>query len=75
MLKLKRSIFIPILLLLYLLFMAIYFGYPSYQQGDISIVEFTGIVVTTLIVILLLHFSLKKRERLRREREEDMRNP
>lgn len=72
--KLKRSTFIPLLLLFYLLFMAIYFGYPSYQQGAITIVEFAGIVVTTLIVLLLLHFSLKKRERLRREREEDMRN-
>ncbi len=72
--KLKRSTFIPMLLLFYLLFMAIYFGYPSYQQGAISIAEFAGIVVTTLIVIVLLHFSLKKRDRLRREREEDVNN-
>ncbi len=69
----KRSTLIPLLLLLYLGFMAIYFGYPSYQQGTITTAEFAGIVCTTLLAIVLLHFSLKKRERLRREREDDMR--
>lgn len=70
----KRSTLIPLFLLLYLCFMAIYFGYPSYLEGNVSLTDLVGISGTTLFAIVMLHFSLKKRERLRRERENDMRN-
>lgn len=72
--KLKRSTFIPLCLLLYLGFMAAYFGYPSYCRGAISTTEFVLIVGITLLVIVLLHFSLKRRERLRQEREKHLRD-
>lgn len=68
----RRSTLIPLCLFAYLLFMAIYFGYPSYQRGALSGLEFAGIVVASLVTIVLLHFSLKKRDRLRREREQDL---
>lgn len=65
----KRSTIIPLALLAYLGVMS-YIGLPKYYAGDYF--GYFGIIVGTLIVIVLLHFSLKRRERLRREREEDM---
>lgn len=66
----KRSTIIPLALLAYLGVMC-YVGYPIYEEGNYT--KYFGIIAGTLLVIVLLHFSLKKRERLRREREEDMR--
>ncbi len=66
----KRSTIIPLALLAYLGVMC-YVGYPIYQAGNFT--KYFGIIGGTLVVIVLLHFALKKRERLRREREEDMR--
>ncbi len=72
--KLKRSTVIPIVLLIYLAVMS-YIGYPDYAAGIYTPLYYFGIIGITLIVILLLHLSLKRRERLKREREEDMKKP
>ena len=69
--KLKRSTLIPLLLTAYLAVMS-KFGRDQYVAGEISALYFYGVIGLTLIVIVLLHFSLKKRERLRRERLDDI---
>lgn len=69
--KLKRSTLIPLLLTAYLAVMS-KFGWDQYVAGEISALYFYGVIGLTLIVIVLLHFSLKKRERLRRERLDDI---
>lgn len=67
--KLKRSVVIPIILLIYLAVMS-YIGRGEFQQGHY--LYYFGIIGSTLVVIVLLHFFLKKRERLRQEREDDI---
>lgn len=69
--KVKRSILIPIVLLAYLAVMST-MGWKQYQSGQIGALYFYGVVCSTLVVIVLLHFSLKRRERLRRERLDDI---
>lgn len=71
--KLRKSTLLPLLLLVYLGVMS-YIGYPGYASGDYSPLYYFGVIAATLIVILLLHLSLKRRERLRHEREEDIKN-
>lgn len=66
--KLRRSTVIPILLLAYLAVMA-YIGRGEFYAGNY--LYYFGIIGLTVFVIVLLHFTLKKRERLRRERERD----
>lgn len=66
--KLRRSTIIPILLLAYLAVMA-YIGRGEFYAGNY--LYYFGIIGLTVFVIVLLHFTLKKRERLRRERERD----
>lgn len=66
--KPKRSTVIPILLLIYLAVMAC-IGWPEYAAGRSSALYYWGIIASTLIVIVLLHFNLKRRERLRAQRE------
>ncbi len=65
----KRSTFVPLILTVYLAVMS-YIGRGEYQQGHY--LYYFGIIGITLVVIVLLHFNLKKRERLRRERERDL---
>lgn len=67
--RLKRSTVIPIILIAYLAVMA-YIGRGELFAGHY--LYYFGIIGCTLIVIVLLHFSLKRRERLRRERESDL---
>lgn len=71
--KLKRSTVIPGILSLYLLVMAS-IGYPEYAAGRTSPLYYFGIIGTTIVILILLHFSLKHRDRLRRERLEEMEN-
>lgn len=71
--KIKRSTLIPCLLVIYLAVLA-YIGWPEYQRGATSALYYYSIIVLTLICIVLLHFSLKRRERLRREREQQKEN-
>ena len=69
--RFKKSVFIPLVLLIYLLVMA-YMGRDKFLAG--SYVEYFGILLVTLFCILLLFFTLRKqeevRERKRRELEE-----
>ncbi len=68
--KFKRSIIIPSLLGVYLLVMAV-IGYPRYSSGEESALFYFGVLAVSVVVIVLLHFNLKKQERLRRERMDD----
>lgn len=70
--KAPRSIVIPAVLTVYLAVMAV-MGYGNYASGGMSATEYYGIIALTLVIIVLLHFSLKRRDRLRRERREDIR--
>ena len=69
--KLNRSIIIPAVLVIYLAVMS-YIGYPAYRSGEMSALYYFGVIGATLVVIFLLQLNLRKRERLRREREADM---
>lgn len=65
-----RYIWLPALLGVYFLFMTFHFGIYLLRSGES--VRFWGTVVAELVILVALAFFLKKRERLRREREEDM---
>lgn len=65
--KIKRSTIIPVILLIYLAVMSV-IGWKQYAIGAMTAGEYFGIIALTLIIIVMLHFNLKKRERLRSER-------
>lgn len=69
--KLKRSTVIPVVLAIYLAVMA-YIGYPEYASGKMLALYYFGVIAATVVILVLLHFNLKRRERLRRERIEDI---
>ena len=69
--KLKRSTIIPLILLIYLAVMA-YMGWDKIATGQMSQLEYFGIVGITFVCIIFLHFNLKRREALRRARKELM---
>ena len=71
--KYSRAIVVPALLLVYLAVMA-YLGLDGLRSGQTSLAAYVATIVVSLGVIILLHFFLKKRERLRRERMEDLLN-
>ncbi|MDE6332812.1 MAG: hypothetical protein K2L80_09440 [Muribaculaceae bacterium] len=62
--KFKRSVVIPSLLAVYLSVMAI-IGYPDFKAGATSPKEYFGTIAVTLIVIVLLHFNIRHRDRLK----------
>jgi hypothetical protein len=61
--KIKRSIIIPSILIIYLVVMA-FIGWPSYAQEG-KYLEFTLIIVATLVIIVVLFFLLRRRDRMR----------
>lgn len=63
--KLRRSTFIPLILLVYLGVMS-YIGFHEYQEGHY--LYYFGVIGVTLAIIALLHVFLKKRERQRERR-------
>jgi len=65
----KKSTYIPLLLLVYLGVMS-YIGRGEFFAGHY--LYYFGIIGGTLLCIILLHFFLKKRDLLRRRREKDM---
>ncbi len=69
--KLQRSTLIPLILLIYLGVMAC-IGWPDYASGRTSALFYFGVIAITLLILVLLHYNLKRREQLRRERLEDM---
>lgn len=68
--KFKKSTYLPALLALYLLVMA-YIGLPILRRGDY--LYYFSVFGLSLLVIVLLHFSLKRKEKLRdmRQKEQD----
>lgn len=70
--RFKKSIIIPLTLLLYLVAMSI-IGFSYYQVGEY--LYYFGIIGVTLAIIVILHFVLKKREKLQEQRKNDMCNP
>lgn len=60
----KRSTVIPLLLLVYLAVMS-YIGRGEFFAGNY--LYYFGIIGITLVAIVLLHFTLKRRERNRRQ--------
>lgn len=69
--KLSRATLIPGVLLAYLAVMAC-MGWGEYAAGRTSATMYFGVIAVTLCIIVALHFTIKKRERLRRERLDDM---
>lgn len=66
--KLKRSTVIPLLLLVYLAVMS-YIGRGELAQGHY--LYYFSIIGLTLAAIVGVHFSLKRRERLREKRQDE----
>lgn len=66
----KKSTILPCILTVYLGVMA-YIGYPAYAAGTYSGLYYFGVIGATLLVIVLLHFNLKRREKLRSRRNQD----
>ena len=65
----KKSTYIPLMLLVYLGVMS-YIGRQEFFDGHY--LYYFGIIGTTLLCIILLHLFMKKRDRLRRQREDDL---
>lgn len=64
----KKSTWLPLLLLVYLAVMA-FIGRGQVAAG--KYLQYFGVMGVSLIVIVLLHFSLKRKERLKDLREKD----
>lgn len=58
--KLKRSVWLPTLLLIYLLGMTAYYAPSLIQAGEIA--RLITVFIVECAVILILHIFLKKRE-------------
>lgn len=65
-----KYIWLPALLGLYFIFMTIYFGLDLLRSGETF--RFWATIGAETIVLIALVFFLKKRERLRNERESDL---
>ena len=65
-----KYIWLPALLAVYFLFMTFYFGMDLLRQGNT--LRFWLTVGAEIAVLIALVFFLKKREKLRAEREKDM---
>ena len=71
MTKIKRSTLIPLVLAVYLMVMAS-IGWGDYASGRTSALYYFGVIAITVVILILLHFSLRRRERYREERQADM---
>lgn len=69
--KRNKSIIIPIALLAYLGVMS-YIGYKGYASGEFSAIRYFDVIAVSFLIIVLLFFSLKRKEKLRKEREDDI---
>ncbi len=69
--KIKRSTLIPLVLAVYLVVMAS-IGWGDYASGRTSALYYFGVIAITVVILILLHFSLRRRERYREERQADM---
>ncbi|MBO8476665.1 MAG: hypothetical protein IAB88_06700 [Bacteroidetes bacterium] len=64
--KIKKSTYLPAILLVYLLCMA-YIGKDILLKGDY--LYYFSVFGLSLIIIILLHFSLKKKEKRDEEKQ------
>lgn len=64
--KFRLSTLIPAILLIYLGVMS-YIGFPEFENGNY--LYYFGVIGITLVIIVILHFYLKRREELRRNRQ------
>ncbi len=69
--KIKRSTLIPLVLAVYLMVMAS-IGWGDYASGRTSALYYFGVIAITVVILILLHFSLRRREGYREERQADM---
>jgi len=69
--KARKSTVLPLVLLAYLGIMS-YIGYSDYAAGHFTPLYYFGIIGASLLVIILLHFSLRRREKLAAERKQDI---
>ncbi len=65
-----KYIWLPSLLGIYFIFMTVYFGLDLLRSGET--LRFWGTIGAEVAVLTALVFFLKKRERLRSEREKDI---
>ncbi len=63
----RRTVLLPLGLLVYLAVMA-YLGLPHLRAGEYLF--YFGVIGASLLVIVVLYFVLRRRERIRRENEE-----
>lgn len=70
--KYKRSVWLPLLLLLYTTGMAIYF-LP--RNTEISDTEKYCTIGFSYVIIALLWFLLRRKEKMAEKREEDLKKP
>lgn len=66
---LKKSIFIPAMLLVYLIVMA-FMGRDILKEGEV--LEYFGIIVVSLLCIVGLYYTLRAQERARARRQEEI---
>lgn len=66
--KTKKSTWLPLLLLVYLFVMA-YIGRGQVAAG--KYLQYFGVMGVSLLVIVLLHFVLKRKEKLKNIRENE----
>lgn len=67
--RFKSSIVIPLVLLIYLAGMA-YYGRGMLIAGQQ--LQYYGVIACTLVILVILHFSLKRKEKLRAQRDEEI---
>ncbi len=67
-----KYIWLPAILAIYFIFMTLHFGVDLLKSGNA--LRFWLTVGSEVAVLIALSFFLRKRERLRSEREEDMRD-
>ncbi len=65
-----KYIWLPALLAVYFAFMTVYFGLDLLRSGET--LRFWGTIIAETAVLIALVIFLKKRERLRTERERDI---
>lgn len=67
--KLNRTTLLPSALLVYLAVMA-YLGYPHLQAGETLF--YFGVIGASLVIIALLYIILRKRDKIRQQRDEQL---
>ncbi len=65
--KIKKSTYLPAILLIYLIFMA-YLGLPILKRGDY--LYYFSVAGISLLAIIMLHFTLKRKERRSESRKD-----